>query len=152
MFQKMKLHLQKGISLLEVMLSLSIIAIILVMATRYFFSANTTQKINQEVVQMGSLNSAIEKWKTTNSPSTYPTDLTWTMVSPMDPSWDATTGIMKNLWGDTMTLTGSGGTTYTITMTLPSASVCSSLAASFANGVAACVSAAFTYTGPAASG
>ena len=35
-----KITKQLGISLLEVMLSLSIIAIILVMATKYFFVAN----------------------------------------------------------------------------------------------------------------
>jgi type II secretory pathway pseudopilin PulG len=37
---------QRGIGLLELMLSLSIIAILLVMATRYFVIANENQKLN----------------------------------------------------------------------------------------------------------
>lgn len=43
---------QRGISLLEVMLSLSIIAIILVMATRYFFTASESQRVNQAKAQV----------------------------------------------------------------------------------------------------
>ena len=39
---------QAGISLLEVMLSLSIIAVILVMATRYYFLASNAQRVNQD--------------------------------------------------------------------------------------------------------
>jgi type II secretory pathway pseudopilin PulG len=39
----------RGIGLLELMLSLAIIAILLVMATRYFLVANESQKINNAV-------------------------------------------------------------------------------------------------------
>ena len=145
MFQKMKASFQKGISLLEVMLSLSIIAIILVMATRYFFSANTSQKVNQEVIQIHTLSSAIEKWKATSGAADYST-VSLVAVAPMDPNWDGTN--LKSLWGDNITLApGATSSTYTIEMPLPSASICSSLVASFKSG-AACNVAAFTYTGP----
>lgn len=40
---------QKGIGLLELMLSLAIIAILLIMATRYFNSARSSQKVNETV-------------------------------------------------------------------------------------------------------
>jgi prepilin-type N-terminal cleavage/methylation domain-containing protein len=43
-FLKLK---QRGISLLEVMLSLAIIAVVLVMATRYFGIATISSKVNQ---------------------------------------------------------------------------------------------------------
>jgi type II secretory pathway pseudopilin PulG len=42
----------RGIGLLELMLSLSIIAVLLVMATRYFMVANEEQKINNAISQI----------------------------------------------------------------------------------------------------
>lgn len=50
-----KRNKQRGISLLEVMLSLSIIAIILVMATRYFFTAAESQRVNQAKAEVTSV-------------------------------------------------------------------------------------------------
>jgi len=57
---------QQGISLLEVLLSLSIIAIILVMATQYFFVASNTDKINTTRQQVGSIIAAVQSWKAEN--------------------------------------------------------------------------------------
>ena len=56
----------KAISLLEVLLSLSIIAIILVMATRYFFVATNNDKVNILRQQIGSLVAAVNSWKNQN--------------------------------------------------------------------------------------
>ncbi len=42
----------RGIGLLELMLSLAIIAILLVMATRYFMAANESQKINNAISEI----------------------------------------------------------------------------------------------------
>lgn len=64
---RLSMRKQKGISLLEVLLSLSIISIILVMATRYFFVANRNDKVNTVRQQVGSLISAIESWKSQNA-------------------------------------------------------------------------------------
>jgi type II secretory pathway pseudopilin PulG len=49
--------------LLEVLLSLSIIAIILIMATRYFFVASNNDKINTTVSQIGGLIAAGHNYK-----------------------------------------------------------------------------------------
>lgn len=57
---------QSGISLLEVLLSLSIISIILVMATRYFFIATESNRINLVRQQVGSVIAAISSWKNQN--------------------------------------------------------------------------------------
>lgn len=46
---------ERGIGLLELMLSLSIIAILLVMATRYFMAANESQKINNAISQINGI-------------------------------------------------------------------------------------------------
>lgn len=58
--------LQLGISLLEVLLSLTIISIILVMATRYFFLATNNDRINMTRQQIGSVVAAIHGWKNQN--------------------------------------------------------------------------------------
>lgn len=46
---------EKGIGLLELMLSLSIIAILLVMATRYFMVANESQKLNNAISEVNGI-------------------------------------------------------------------------------------------------
>ncbi len=58
---------QHGISLLEVLLSLSIIAIILVMATRYFFIASNNNRINDAREEIGLVVAAIHSWKGQNA-------------------------------------------------------------------------------------
>ena len=57
-----KVH-QLGISLLEVMLSISVIALILVMATRFFYVANNNNKVNMAISQIAGLDAAIHSWK-----------------------------------------------------------------------------------------
>ena len=49
MMLKLNRSKQRGISLLEVLLSLSVIAIILVMATRYYRSAQQSQQVSNAV-------------------------------------------------------------------------------------------------------
>lgn len=62
-----KFNKQAGISLLEVMLSLSIIAIILVMATRYFFVASNNSNVNKLRGQIGTLVSALQEYRNQNA-------------------------------------------------------------------------------------
>ncbi|HEV2613699.1 MAG TPA: type 4 pilus major pilin [Gammaproteobacteria bacterium] len=50
-----QLKRERGIGLLELMLSLSIIAILLVMATRYFMVANESQKLNNAVSEVNGI-------------------------------------------------------------------------------------------------
>lgn len=54
---------QLGISLLEVMLSISVIALILVMATRFFYVTSTNNKINTAISQVAGLEAAMYSWK-----------------------------------------------------------------------------------------
>ena len=53
---------QKGISLLEVMLSLAIIAIILVMATRYFGLASRGSKLNDATQQINEVRQGLTRY------------------------------------------------------------------------------------------
>lgn len=73
-----KIAYQSGISLLEVLLSLTIIAIILVMATRYFFLATNNDRINMTREQIGSVVAAIHGWKNQNPQ--YDTGLSISML------------------------------------------------------------------------
>jgi type II secretory pathway pseudopilin PulG len=54
---------QRGISLLEVMLSISVIALILVMATRFFYVASNNNKLNTAISQISGLEAAMYSWK-----------------------------------------------------------------------------------------
>lgn len=66
--------MQRGIGLLELMLSLAIIAILLIMATRYYQSASNNQNINQAVDMVNAVKSAVKNYMNSNLNSTaYPT-------------------------------------------------------------------------------
>ncbi len=54
---------QNGIGLLELMLSLGIIAILLVMATRYFVVTSRNEKVNRAVSQINSVIAGVGNWK-----------------------------------------------------------------------------------------
>ncbi len=57
---------QRGISLLEVMLSITVIALILVMATRFFYVASNNNKVNTAISQIAGLEAALYSWKGAN--------------------------------------------------------------------------------------
>lgn len=150
---KMKMLLQKGISLLEVMLSLSIIAIILVMATRYFFVASSSQNVNKMRRQVSALNSAVAGWKIANA--TY-TPLNTDGVKAVadaghlakSSDYDATAGVLSNPWGAPITLAATA-TTYTVTSVLGNANDCNSLVVSFPSATCGADGKTFTLVGGA---
>jgi type II secretory pathway pseudopilin PulG len=127
----------KAISLLEVLLSLSIIAIILVMATRYFFVATNNDKINIIRQQIGSLVAAVNSWKNQNPQ--YTSDLTIAQLSSdgflaNSRSLSDDKSTLYDPWGDSITLTSIQGTGAQITVSLPNASDCNSLQNSYPDG------------------
>lgn len=127
----------RAISLLEVLLSLSIIAIILVMATRYFFVATNNDKINIVRQQVGSLIAAVNSWKNQNPQ--YTAALTIAQLSTdgflansRSLSDDKTT--LFDPWGDAISLQSVQGTGAQISVTLPKSSDCNSLQNSYPDG------------------
>lgn len=66
---------QQGVSLLELMLSLAIIAVILTMATRFYQQTNETRKTNEAYQAVVGLVAAVDNWKAAN-PEAKPADLT----------------------------------------------------------------------------
>src|SRR5690348_16511372 len=57
---------QLGIGLLELMLSLAIIAILLVMAIRYYQSASNAQSINSAIDMINAVKSGVKNYMTSN--------------------------------------------------------------------------------------
>ncbi|MCH9770086.1 MAG: prepilin-type N-terminal cleavage/methylation domain-containing protein [Gammaproteobacteria bacterium] len=142
---------QRGISLLEVLLSLSIIAIILIMATRYFFVANENKNVNQVRAQIGALLAATQLWKGSN-PS-YENLSLEQLISTGDfpSSANVKNNKLYDPWGDEIMLAPTGVSGFTITVTLPTATDCNKLLSSYpqgasGSGTARCASNAFTLT------
>lgn len=140
-FKRFGTQCQKGISLLEVMLSLSIIAIILVMATRYFFVASDSQKVSQLKGQVAALLTGATLWKH-NEPSyaglTVPvlvTDNYLTKTANM--SVDASGNVTKinNPWGKELKLVvPATNDDATIETDAKTAAACKSLKSAFPAG------------------
>lgn len=53
---------QKGVGLLEIMLTLSVIAVIIILGTRYYEQSKRTQLVNQTVQQIGAVRSAVDRY------------------------------------------------------------------------------------------
>lgn len=94
---------QKGIGLLELMLSLAIIAILLIMATRYYQSASDQNKRNQAVDMFAAVNGAVEAYKIDNSLSTPPTITSLASDGYLPPSYSASS--TANPWGGEIKIT-----------------------------------------------
>lgn len=62
MLERLAIKKQQGIGLLELMLSLAIIAILLIMATRYYQSARTSQQVNDGLSLTTAIVAASESW------------------------------------------------------------------------------------------
>lgn len=127
---------QSGISLLEVLLSLSIIAIILVMATRYFFVANNNDKVNMVRQEVGSVIAAVNAWKNQNPQ--YSADLTIAQLSQdgflaNSHSLSTDKSTLYDPWGDPIQLSVTGNAAQ-ITVTLPKPSDCTALQNSYPDG------------------
>lgn len=123
---------QLGISLLEVLLSLSIIAIVMVMATRYFFMASSGAKINQARAQVGAVMAAATDWEAQHN------DLSgMSITSLIDSRFLARTQdvagtqgaeTLYSPWKTPIEITSAG---TVITMQVASAELCNRLAGSF---------------------
>ena len=113
---------QLGIGLLELMLSLAIIAILLIMATRYYQSASDANKRNQALDMFSATNAAVENYKIDNPGQVTTLTGAAGMVALIDagylpPSYGSNAST-ANPWGGDITVdaTAADGT-FTVTMT-----------------------------------
>ena len=126
----------KAISLLEVLLSLSIIAIILVMATRYFFVAANNDKVNELRQQIGAVVAGVNAWKNQNpqfSPSLTIAQLYTDGFLAKSSSLSSDDATLYDPWGDQISLTATG-TAAQITVTMPKKSDCNAILNSYPDG------------------
>ena len=83
MIFKKQRNKQKGFGLLELMLSMVIIALLLIMATRYYQSAQRTAHVNAAVQSVGEIIAAANQYAATNTTTTpgY-SGITMTSIAP----------------------------------------------------------------------
>ncbi|OGT64933.1 MAG: hypothetical protein A3J38_05120 [Gammaproteobacteria bacterium RIFCSPHIGHO2_12_FULL_45_9] len=90
---------QKGLSLIEVLLALTVSAMVIVMSTRYFWTANQAANITQATSQIQRITNASYQWLDANRQSDF-ADITLTalvsanLISAND---------QTNPWGGTIT-------------------------------------------------
>lgn len=99
---------QNGIGLLELMLSLAIIAILLVMATRYWVVSNSSNQVNRAVAQLGAIQGAIANYRSGNPAVTQITYAELDKIGALsrldyNPKGGAG-GTVTNPWGGTIDL------------------------------------------------
>lgn len=139
---------QTGISLLEVLLSLAIIAIILVMAMQYFSTASNNQRLNMVRTFIGADMAAIQGFGVNNNGFTTDgtTAMTWSdLVNYGYLSKDTKSlacdesNSCKQMtpWGDEVLL-GVDGNSVTLTVPLPDNTLCNNLVQSYGSNVVQC--------------
>jgi prepilin-type N-terminal cleavage/methylation domain-containing protein len=91
---------QAGISLLELMLSLAIIAVVLTMATRFYTQANQNQNLNNAVSMVNGIVAATHTYRLNVSTTGKPTITELITAGQLPSDFGGT-----NPWGGAMTLT-----------------------------------------------
>lgn len=110
---------QRGIGLLELMLSLAIISVLLVMATRYYKSADQGQKVNNSISLITGIAGAAAQYV-----NAHPDTTALTIDTLVDQNYlPANFKGLKNPWGGDVQLAVSGGS-VTVTFTKVFAATC----------------------------
>ena len=108
---------QTGFGLLELMLSMVIVALLLIMATRYYQSARSNARVNQAIGLIGSIVSAANGVSLANG--NYSTISDSTLIPYLSPNFVSGTGknqTIQDPWGNTVTVTSNGATNFTIAL------------------------------------
>ncbi len=136
---------QKGIGLLELMLSLAIIAILLIMATRYYQSASLNNKINACVDMFAGVQGAVQNYRVDNPGKIDENEVSvgaLVQKGLLPPSYlkDREGGAAdpgKNPFGGTITISNFSGGKYTVAMNqIPDAgNVCQKVASRVGSGI-----------------
>lgn|SRR3989338_7221836 len=108
---------RSGISLLEVMLSITVIAIIVLTATRYYSSTSSSRKVNDATQIIKNVNAALDEWQNMMKNNQTPPVLSTVALVNVGllPANFAATG--ANPWGGSIQTTISRSGQYTITLT-----------------------------------
>lgn len=123
MLIKLNKRRQRGIGLLELMLSLAIISVLLVMATRYYKSARQNQQVNDAISLVEAIIAASENWVIERD------DYNGINISDLITAGYLPRGSNKDAWHGTATVSsGMNPNEITITFAGVPPSACLSLA------------------------
>ena len=132
MLLKFRHSRQRGISLLEVLLSLSVIAIILVMATRYYRSANQSQQASNALSIISGVVTAETAYSAANSAYVFD-------IGTLNTDGYLPKSAMTDPWGGQVTVTkptSGGGFQVSLAGPIPNTTTCMALDAMVKNGPA----------------
>ncbi len=117
---------QTGIGLLELMLSLAIIAVLIIMATRYYQSTRQSQLVSEGVGQVNAIVAAVGNWRVgvsgyTASGSGGSLSYSTLFKQGYLPQVWGTDSSTASPWGGALEVAGASTTSYTISYSsLPS--------------------------------
>jgi Tfp pilus assembly protein PilE len=114
---------QHGIGLLELMLSLTVVALLLVIATRYYGTVRSNYRVHEGLGMIYAVYSASESWLQNNN--SIPANPIQSFINNGSLPSDFT-GSTINPWGGSITLAGANQT-ITIRMTNAPAADCNNL-------------------------
>lgn len=127
----LSLRNQRGIGLLELMLSLAIIAILLIMATRYFTAANTNQQVNNAVDMFSGVRASVNSYYTDNGAGAAMPNISTLVTSgylPQSYGGSGGSGTTANPWGGSIaTASASSAGHFTVSMAGVPSSACTML-------------------------
>jgi type II secretory pathway pseudopilin PulG len=132
-----KTSYQSGVGLLELLLSLAIIAIILIMTTRYYTVSSASQKVNAAVEMVNQVKVAMDKTLATVPAGSVPTELPTIVLlvqqGLLPASYVSTlegdkSSSRTNPWNESISIGAVSAATYQIVLVTPTSDTCSLVA------------------------
>lgn len=137
-FQKRRPKI-RGIGLLELMLVLSLIAVMVMVSVEYYTSANTEQEATTLVNSYSTIKSAVENYLADNPTAGIPTMAILVQNGYLPSVYNTS----LNMWQGTITITASGNATFAVVQTAIPQAVCAmaygQIAATLNNNLGECV-------------
>jgi prepilin-type N-terminal cleavage/methylation domain-containing protein len=118
----------RGISLLELMLSLAIIAILLVTATRYYNMTRSSQHVNEAAQMITAVYAAAQSWLANDQLKSQNMIPDFTNIGILPKQF---TNPNINPWGGAITATGQSATSLLVTLTQVPTTDCNELLQQF---------------------
>lgn len=129
-----RLRTRKGIGLIELMLVLTVISLIIVMATRYYQTAERSRKVTQAISQVNAVVAAAQRWRLGKSGFDNTMTVAVLVAQGMLPK-EMQDGRYANPWGGDITINTaySGGGQFVIQLTNVDSQDCNLIVSTLTN-------------------